>query len=471
MGSQNESGLDLSGRWRKLALDTAVMTASAIVMRCIGMAFQVWLVGRIGASGIGLYQLVASVNMLCATFAISGIRFTTTRLISEEIGSQSWGSIGRAIRRCVFYALFFGLSALAVLYLCAEPIGFLWVGDARTVLSLHIIALRMPFVSVASVLNGYLIAAGRAWKSAAVQFLEQIISIALVMLFLYRAPAGDLELACASVSLGGTLADVASLLLVSCVYMHDRLRHRQRGDCSVKLTSRMFRIAVPLALSAYARTSLTTLENLLVPRKLRSSGLSANEALAGYGTITGMVFPIITFPSCLLSALAELVIPDLTEAQVRGDTGYIDRTVSALLRTALGFSLLTAGFIFSTAAPLGLLIYGDSSIGPYIQIFALLAPIMYMDIVTDGCLKGLGQMMHSMCYNIAEASIGVLLVIALLPRWALKGYIFVLFFCEIFNFTLSMRRLRKVARFSLLPRKRNRRTDAHEQNHVTQSSL
>lgn len=457
MDSHNESDLNLLGRWRKLALDTAVMTGSSIVMRCIGMAFQVWLVGRIGASGIGLYQLVASVNMLCATFAISGIRFTTTRLISEEIGSRSWGSIGRAIRRCVFYALFFGLSAFAVLYLCAEPIGFLWVGDARTVMSLHIIAFRMPFVSVASVLNGYLIASGRAWKSAAVQLAEQVISIALVMLLLSRAPAGDLERACAAVSLGGTLADAASLLLVAGVYLHDRMRHRRSGGCSLRLTSRMFRIAVPLALSAYARTSLTTLENLLVPRKLRSSGLSANEALAGYGTITGMVFPIITFPTCLLVALSELVIPDLTEAQVSGDRDYIDRTVSALLRTALGFSLLTAGFIFSTAAPLGDLIYNDGSIGPYIRIFALLAPIMYMDIVTDGCLKGLGQMMHSMCYNIAEAAIGVLLVIAVLPRWALRGYIFVLFFCEIFNFTLSMRRLRRVASFSLLPRRRRER--------------
>lgn len=444
--------MDLSGRWRKLALDTAVMTVSAIVMRCIGMAFQVWLVGRIGASGIGLYQLVASVNMLCATFAISGIRFTTTRLISEEIGSQSWGSIGRAVRRCVSYALFFGLSAFAVLYLCAEPIGFLWVGDARTVMSLRIISLRMPFVAVSCVLNGYLIAAGRAWKSAAVQFSEQVINIALVILLLGLAPAGDLEKACAGVSLGGMLADAASLFLAACVYFHDRIRHRRSGGYSVRLTSRMFRIAVPLALSAYARTSLTTLENLLVPRKLRSSGLSANEALAGYGTITGMVFPIISFPSCLLTALAELVIPDLTEAQVSGDTDYIDRTVSALLRTALCFSLMTAGFVFSTAAPLGQLIYGDGSIGPYIRVFALLAPIMYMDIVTDGCLKGLGQMMHSMCYNIAEAGIGVMLVIALLPRWALRGYIFVLFFCEIFNFTLSIRRLRKVSSFSLLPR-------------------
>lgn len=452
--------MGIGSRWKKLAMDTALMTTSSIVMRCIFMAFQVWLVGRIGASGIGLYQLVASVNMLCVTFAISGIRFTTTRLISEEIGSESWGSIGKAIRHCTAYALFFGLSAFAVLFSSAEPIGFLWVGDARTVLSLRIISFRMPFVAVSSVLNGYFIASGRAYKSAAAQFIEQLISIGLVMLFLSRAPENDLELACASVTMGGTMADVASLLIVAGLYFSDRHKYRQKGCCSVKLTSRMFKIAVPLALSAYARTSLSTLEDLLVPRKLKASGLSANAALAGYGTITGMVFPIISFPSCLLSALAELVIPDLTEAQVQGDKKYIERTVSALLRTALLFSLLTAGFIFSTAAPLGMLIYGTDSISGYIRILALLAPVMYMDIVTDGCLKGLGQMMHSMCYNITEALIGVLLVIAILPRWALDGYIFVLFFCEIFNFVLSIRRLRKVTRFSLLPAPKQKRGSA-----------
>ena len=65
---------------------------------------------------------------------------------------------------------------------------------------------------------------------------------------------------------------------------------------------------------------------------------------------------------------------------------------------------------------------------------------MYMDIVTDGCLKGLGQMMRSMVFNISEACIGVLLVITVLPVKALNGYIFVLFFCEAYNFTLSILR-------------------------------
>ena len=73
-------------------------------------------------------------------------------------------------------------------------------------------------------------------------------------------------------------------------------------------------------------------------------------------------------------------------------------------------------------------------------------PFLYTDIVTDGCLKGLGQMMASMAFNIAEAALGLVLVWALLPRWALTGYLATLYLCELFNFTLSLLRLRKVVK-------------------------
>ena len=441
--------MDLVGRWQKLARDTALLTGSSLIMRCIGMAFQVWLAGRIGASGVGLYQLVASVNMLCATFAISGIRFTTTRLVSEELGAENPGSIPRAMKRCVLYALVFGSAAFLVLFTGAEPIGFLWVGDARTVLSLRIIAFRMPFIALSSVLSGYFLACGRAYKSAFVQLLEQLVSIALVMFFLREVPGGEIERSCAAVSLGGTLADMVSLLLVSLLYLHDRRHHHSHRSGSVKLTGRMFKIAVPLALSAYARTSLTTLQNLLIPRKLKASGLSADSALAGYGTISGMVMPIITFPTCLLYALSELLIPNLTEAQVSGDFSYIDRTVSSLLRIALLFALSVSAFLLLTADAIGWHIYHADHLGKYIRLLAPLIPFMYLDIVTDGCLKGLGQMIHSMRYNISEALLGVLMVAGLLPVFALNGYIFVLYFCELFNFTLSIRRLKKIAHIRL----------------------
>ena len=133
-------------RTRKLMRDTALLTASSLVMRLIGLIFQMWLVRRIGAVGVGLYGLVGSVSFLAATFAISGIRFASTRLISEEVGLGREGGIGGAMLLCLSYSLLFGFAACAILFLCAEPIGFLWVGDARTVMSLKILSLSLPFI-------------------------------------------------------------------------------------------------------------------------------------------------------------------------------------------------------------------------------------------------------------------------------------------------------------------------------------
>ena len=49
-----------------------------------------------------------------------------------------------------------------------------------------------------------------------------------------------------------------------------------------------------------------------------------------------------------------------------------------------------------------------------------------------------------MTFNIAEAVLGLVLTWTLLPRYALAGYIAALYICEIFNFSLSIGRLKKV---------------------------
>lgn len=426
-----------------LARNTALMTASGLVMRCVGLAYQVWLAGRIGSAGIGLFQLIASVNMLCVTFAVSGIRFATTRLVSEEIGLGCVGSIGSAVGKCVSYACCFGTLAFAVLFFGAEKIGFLWIGDARTVLSLRTLSLSMPMLAVSSVFSGCFIATGRVLSVSLIQIAEQLINIGCAMVFLAAAPEGDLEQSCAAISRSNVIADACSLAMSAAVYFHGRMRGEVA--CSERhLTSRMLRIALPLAFSAYARTALNTMMNLLVPRKLRVSGLSAEASLSGYGIITGMVLPVITFPSCLLAAAAELSISELTAAQMRKDDRLIRRTVASLLGCGVLFSVLVAATLYFSAEMLGVMIYKSLEAARYIRLFAFIVPIMYVDIVTDGCLKGLGQMMNSMAYNITEAALGVIFVIALLPRFGLWGYVFVLFFCEVFNFCLSMNRLRKV---------------------------
>lgn len=428
----------------RLIYNTVLLTGSSLLMSCIGMAFQVWLVGHIGSTGIGLYQLTLSVTNLLATFAVSGIRFAATRLVSEELGLENTGGIGSAMRRCLGYGLFFGLAAAALLWFLAEPLGFLWIGDARTVMSLEISALGMPCISLCAAISGYFTACGRVWKPTVIHLIEQLVGIALVAFCLKLVPAGDIEKSCAAVTLGRLAADVLSLGLMLLAYYTDRRWHYSEDGDGFTLTGRMLKIALPLAVSAYARSALSTLQHLLVPRGLKAAGYSANGALAGYGVIQGMVLPIIFFPSCIMAALAELIVPELTEAQVRRDAAGIKRAVVNLVRMSFAFSAAVACFMFVFSKQLGLAVYKSAEAGAYIRLLAPLIPIMYSDMTVDGCLKGLGQQVWSMGINIADALLGLALVWWLLPRYALTAYIGIIYFTELFNFVLSVLRLRRI---------------------------
>ena len=430
-------------------MNTALLTGSSLVMSLISMSFQVWLAGRIGSAGIGLYQLVVSVSFLCTTFAISGVRFAATRLVSEELGHERAHGISAAMRRCFAYSLIFGTAAFFLLRSGAETIGFLWIGDARTVRSLRIMAYAMPMVSLCSAISGYFTACGRVWKPTLVHLFEQIITIALVAFFLAHSPAGDIEKNCSAVMLGTVCGDAISLVMMLLFYFTDRGRSKGGEGTELRLTSRMLHIALPLALSAYARSALSTLEHLLVPRGLKAAGFSADRALSGYGVIQGMVLPILSFPACILMALAELIIPELTEAQVRGNDGDISKTVSSLIKKGLGYSSAVALVLFIFADKLGVRIYSSPEAGDYLRLLAPLIPIMYTDMVADGCLKGLGQQLWCMGINLLDALLGVLLVWQVLPVFALKGYICIIYFNECLNFALSIMRLRKVTKIRL----------------------
>jgi stage V sporulation protein B len=433
---------------KHLIYHTVLLTGVSLYMRTVSLFFQVYVVNKIGAAGIGLFTLILSVQALAVTLATSGVRYTVTRLVSEELGLNRPGGVGAVMKRCFLYAALFSILAMLLLYFGAHRIGCVWVGDERTVLSLKILAVGLPFLSFCSVMAGYFTAVQRLTKYAAVQVFEQLCMIGAIMFLVPLIPEGRLDLSCAALTLGAALADVASFLFSLILYLLDRRRYT--GALIKKgVTARILRMASPLALSAYARVSLSTLQHLLVPSGLRKSGISADSALSSYGIIQGMVFPMLFFPSAFFLSVSELMIPELTQAQVSGNKAKMEWIVNRILKICITFSIAAAGLLFMFGDELCAALYSTDEAGAYIKLLAPLVIIMYMDTVTDGMLKGLGQQLYSMGINIIDAFISVILVYLLLPVWAIKAYIFIIFLTESFNFSLSIVRLSNVVPISL----------------------
>ncbi len=66
---------------KKLILNALLLTISTMTFGIINMIFRVYLSNKIGAEGMGLFQLIMSINAVASTLAISGIRVTITRLL------------------------------------------------------------------------------------------------------------------------------------------------------------------------------------------------------------------------------------------------------------------------------------------------------------------------------------------------------------------------------------------------------
>lgn len=63
-------------------------------------------------------------------------------------------------------------------------------------------------------------------------------------------------------------------------------------------------VALPIAGSAYVQTFLRSIEDILIPKALKSYGSSTATSLSIFGVIKGMALPLLNFPSIFLASFS-----------------------------------------------------------------------------------------------------------------------------------------------------------------------
>lgn len=436
-------------RFKKFIFNGLLLSIVALGMRFVGVSYNVYISNRIGAEAMGLFTLISTVYGFGITLATSGINLASTRLVSEAIGKKEHNNLGRIMTSCMCYSLFFGLLSAFSLFSCADFISLYLLKDIRCISSLKILSITLPPIALSSALSGFFTAIRKVYKNAAAQILGQATKIILSSALLTSFFSEDIESACICIVVGGAISEILSFLLQLILYLNDRSRKEVDKGASARssgISKNLRKIALPVAFSAYLRSGLITIEHMLIPIGLEKSGASREISLAAYGTVHSMVFPIVLFPSAILSSFAGLLVPEISEAKAKESERDIKRIVSNVLDIALFFSVGTAGIIMFFSFELGNAIYPDADAGKYIRMIAPLIPIMYLDTAVDALLKGLGEQVYSMWVNIIDSSLSVLLVIILLPPLGIDGYILTVYFTEVLNATLSITRLISVSK-------------------------
>lgn len=425
--------------------NAVTLVAVSLIMRSVGLFYNVCLARKIGAEAMGVYSLIGNIYGFGVTLATSGINLAVTRLVSEAIGDRRENEMRRIIRTCLSYALIFSISSALILFLLSDTISLRILDDARCAAPLRILSLSLPPIAITSVFNGYFTARRQIFKNALTVFIEQGVRIFLTMSLLGILMPPGISAACTAMALGSTLAEFSSFVILGGMYcigtrksrLSPRARHT-RALCSV---------ALPVAFSSYVRSGLLTLEHTLIPAGLKKYGSSPEISLALYGTLHSMAFPVIFFPSVFITSFSGLLIPEVAENRAAGKSERVYSIVRRTMRLTLLFSIGVGGIMLTFASELGHFLYPESnSAGRFIAALAPLVPVMYLDTMVDVMLKGLGEQFYSMVINIADALISVMLVWLVLPHTGIWGYVVIIYITEIFNAAFSLGRLISICR-------------------------
>lgn len=425
-----------------------ILTATSFLLRFAGIIFKVWLASAIGSEGIGLYSLIFSFYVLCSTFATTGISTAVTRLVAEELALGSKKGTLRILRRSIELSMILSLLTIGIVYFGADFIATKIIKDIRTIPAIKILSFSLPFMATSSCLKGFFIARRKVTPNSLSQILEQIVRILIVVLLVTKFMGKGLKTTCAAVMLGDIISEAVGFLCLFVAFLWDRKKLSSlcgRKNPPFKIVRKIISISAPITSGRYLNSVLRTGENLLVPRTLaKFSGLKGS-ALSLFGMIKGMALPILFFPSAILNAISLLLIPEMSEACALKRFWVIKKSSENIIKITALISFIFASIFFVAGEKLGVLIYKSEEVGYLIKVLSPIVPLMYLDSISDGILKGLDQQKFTFITAISDSSIRILLIISLLPVTGLKGFIGIMYFSNILTCFLHVGRLIKIS--------------------------
>lgn len=432
-----------------LIKNAVLLTVFSLACKGIGMLFRLYLSVRIGAEGMGLYQLVMSVYTLFSAFATAGFTVAVSRLVAERLEQAPDGRADGMLNSAFRLSLLIALAAAGLMAAVTNSVSGTLLGDVRTRAPLYILALSLPFMAVTSCLKGAFMAYRKVLVPSSNSLFEQIIKTCSTMLCfgLFMQHETDIGRLCVGIVIGVVAGEISSFIYLSLFYVFG-IRPKRAEKQSLKPFAR---VAMPIAASSYVTSILHTVENVLIPYCLALFGNDRAESLAQFGLIRGMVIPIVFFPFAFLSSLVSILIPEISRLNTRVDKTARDARIERVLFLAFVFSTAVGGVFFFFPEEIAVLLYKDAAAAPFLRLIALVTPFMYVETIADGLLKSIGEQVYTLKTSIINSVCRIVIIYLLVPRTGAMGYTYLLIASNTFAFLTCMIRIRKKSAVRFFP--------------------
>lgn len=443
-------------RQNPIVKGTLILTITGLITRLMGFYYRIFLSNKIGATQLGIYQMVFPLLVLAFALTSSGIQL----VISRQVAACSLDA-GVCKKNNSRQVLFIGLAISLSL---ALPIAFLvqwhaaffanhFLGDTRCTSLIKIAAFAIPFSSIHMCVEGYYYGQRKSFIPAMACLTEQLVRVFVVWLLCKIAVTEGREITVEVAMYGLVLGEAASALVSITALSFDKPLHFSSfsADCTKTIFQNFFRQGIPLTANRVLLNSLQSIEALLIPVKLKAFGLSHTDSLGLYGVLTGMAMPFIMFPSTLTNSVSTMLLPTIANAQANHKESTLSRTAEYTLRFCLILGIFCTGIFVFFGKNIGIGVFNNETAGKMLQTLGWICPLLYVSNTFASMIHGLGKTNLVFSINLISLSLRILSVIFLIPKYSILGYLWGILFCHLLSTSLYYLTLRKNIAFSFSP--------------------
>ena len=380
---------------------------------------------KLGTASVGVMTLITSLFSFIMVLANGNIFISTSRFVSEEIGSGN-RNVTKIMRLSMGFSFTLSTAFSAVSFALAKVISAN-LGDAgggsELALSVRIIALSLPPAALGSCIKGYF-NGNRNVKIPCmgdiIEFSAKWVSLMLGTVFLLDRGVSVYLMISVSILIGEAVSCIYFVINYSAAYRE--FSALPMGKPRIGKVATYLKFSLPIVASGYVQMIMSSLNEALVPIALLKYNSSTDRAMSEYGMFEAMIMPAMFFPSVILTSLSSIMIPEIAGASSAGNISRVRSLITKTFDRAFKYSFFIAGMLLMTGRGIGaVLCPSDTLVGETLVKMFPVIPFIYLEIVLEGIIKGLGRQNFSTLNSLCEYIIRILCVIIFVRLYGFAG--------------------------------------------------
>jgi len=396
-----------------------LLTATGALTRLIGFFYKIFLSRKVGAESLGIYQLIFPIAGLCFSLTSAGIQTALSRYVSKSFGMKNYAQARSYLQIGLFISITLSLITGTFLFTYADFIANICLKEPRCASLLKIISFSYVPCAIHACLNGYFYAKKKAAVPAFSQLAEQLVRVGSVYL-IDRILASQGKSITIDLAVTGLVFGEIAGMLISVSFSGIRLDFTPKFSYAKDLLS----MAVPLTATRLIINLFGSVENVLIPSRLRLFGYTQAEALSVFGVLTGMALAIIMFPSVITNSVSVILLPTISEAQTTQNNAAISKSIRRTIVSCLGLGFAACVGFLLTGSFIGNFIFRNALAGTFIRTLSWICPFLYLTGTLNSILHGLGYMKATFLTGLAGCGIRILFVYFLIPYIGISAYLY-----------------------------------------------